>query len=121
MAYNKDEIVKDALAAIKKHKLVFFEEITNYVKPVKKTLYAYKLHDMPEIKDALAENKINTKKYLRDKWKKSDNATVQIALYKLLSNEDEFAKITNYQKNTEKKEENVIHVTGITIEKPKDN
>ena len=41
------------------------------------------------IKDKLQESKANIKRKLKDKWLKSDNATTNIALFKLCSNEEE--------------------------------
>lgn len=42
-----------------------------------------------ELKEKLTQNKINKKLALRKKWADSDNATLNLNLYKLLSNEHE--------------------------------
>ena len=99
MAYNTQDLEKEALEAIQENELVFFDEIANYVEPVIRTLYDHNLHEMQSIKNALKKNKLSVKKQLRDKWKKGDNATTQVALYKLLSDEYEFGKLSGQEVN----------------------
>lgn len=94
MAYNTDELEKKALAAIKRHNLVFIEDVVAYLPCDKTTFYRHECHECNAIKDALAENRVKTKVALRKKWKDSDNATLQVALYKLISEEDEFKRLT---------------------------
>lgn len=99
MAYNTEDLETEALQAIEEHELVFFDEIANYVEPVIRTLYDHNLHQMQSIKDALKNNKLSVKKELRGKWKNGDNATTQVALYKLLSDDFEFAKLSGQEVN----------------------
>lgn len=94
MAYNTDELEKKALAAIKKHSLVFVQDVCAFLPCDRATFYNHNLDKLDTIKDALAENKVKTKIALRKKWKDSDNATLQVALYKLISDEDEFKRLT---------------------------
>lgn len=94
MAYDKAEIEKKALEAIIEHELTFFDEITLYVEPTRKTLYEWELHKSDNIKEALEKNRLKKKKKMRCKWEDSDNATLQIAAYKLIADDDEIAKIT---------------------------
>lgn len=84
MAYKKAELEKQALAAIKKHKCVFIEEIVSFLPCDKKTFYTKKLHESNEIKDALHASKIETKRKLRKKMYEADTPTAWIALYKLI-------------------------------------
>lgn len=51
--------------------------------------YPIDSNDFNDIKDKLQESKANIKRKLKDKWLKSDNATTNIALFKLCSNEEE--------------------------------
>lgn len=97
MAYDTKQLEEECLSAIEADNLVFFEEIACYVTPSIRTLYDHNLHKMQSIKDALKRNKLSVKKELRNKWKDGDNATTQVALYKLLSDEEEFAKLSGQQ------------------------
>jgi hypothetical protein len=94
MAYNKTEIEAKAIQAIKENELTFFDEITLYVEPTRKTLYEWELHKSDNIKEVLEKNRLTRKKKMRKKWEDSDNATLQIAAYKLIADDEEIAKIT---------------------------
>ena len=97
MAYTTEELEELVLDAISDNELVFFNEIEHFVPSCKSTLEKHGLHKMGTIKEALAKNRVSTKKDLRNKWKESDNATVQVALYKLISDEDEFSRLSGQQ------------------------
>ena len=56
---------------------------------MRKTFYDHDLHKCDTIKSALEKNRINMKVDMRDKWYNSDNATLQIALMKLIADDDE--------------------------------
>ena len=61
--------------------------------------------DYDELREMLDENKIALKVGLRKKWFESDNATTQMALYKLCSTEIEHKKLQqNYSDITTKGE-----------------
>ena len=47
------------------------------------------------LKEALENNKKTIKRGLRNKWYKNDNATTQVALYKLLADDDEWVRLNN--------------------------
>ena len=93
-AYNKEQLEKECLKAIKENEIVFFSEICAYVKPSNATLYNYKLEKLDSIKDALKINRINIKAALRKSWEHSASATERIALYKLISSIEEHEKIS---------------------------
>lgn len=94
MAYDKEEIVGKALKAIEENNITFFDDICLYVEPSRATLYDWELDKLDTIKEALGKNKIRRKKKMRDKWEESDNATLQIAAYKLLAEPEEIERIT---------------------------
>lgn len=94
MAYKKADLEKQALKAIKEHNLMFVCDLVAYLPCSSSTFYAKNLEKSEAIKEALEQNRIRTKNGLRAKWYKSENATVQIALYKLLANPQEFASLT---------------------------
>lgn len=64
--------------------------------------YLYEVGFSPDkndtLKEALENNKKLIKRGLRAKWYKNDNPTVQVALYKLLADEDELSRLNNNSK-----------------------
>ena len=99
MAYKTAELEKQALTAIKKHKLIFIEEVASFLPCDKTTFYNHKLHEFDTLKSALLANKVNMKAGLRKKWYAGDNATTQIALYKLIGTNEEADRLNGKQKN----------------------
>ena len=92
MAYNKKRIYNKAIKAIKEKKLIFVEDVVAYLPISKATLYDYFPIDSNElntIKEALQDNKIETKVSLRSKWYESNAPALQIGLYKLIGNSEE--------------------------------
>lgn len=94
MAYKTKELEEKALSAIEENSLVFIEDVVAYLPCAKKTFYEHKLHESHDIKKALETNRVQTKVRLRQTWLMGDNATAQIALYKLLSDENELRRLT---------------------------
>lgn len=100
MAYNREQIEREIIEVIKKEKITFFGDLVVYIAPAMSTLYEWQLEKSEDIKRELAINRINTKKKLRNNWEQSDNATLQLALYKLIGDDDELERLnTNYNKN----------------------
>jgi hypothetical protein len=114
MAYKTDELEKQALEAIEKHKLFFIEDIVSYLPCDKTTFYAHKLHESNAIKDALLEVKTNLKVSMRSKWFRSENATLQLALMKLLSNDEELRKLSMQHQVNEEAEKPIFN--GINLD-----
>lgn len=88
MAYNKDTLKAKAIESIKKNKLIFIEDVCATIGISKPCFYEYfkvDTNDFNELTTLLDENKISLKVALRKKWFDSDNATTQMALYKLCS------------------------------------
>lgn len=112
MAYDKAKLEKQALKAIQEHKLFFINDLTAYLPCATSTFYSLKLEQSESIKTALEQNRVKTKHNLRNKWYKSDNATMTLALYKLLGNDDERRKLA--QQYTE--HSGGVEVKGATIE-----
>lgn len=106
MAYNKEDLIKKSLAAIKKHELIFIDEVVSYLPCSMATFYNHKLEQLEAIKSALEGNRINTKAKLRKDWKKSDNAALNIALYKLCASGKELDILTTQKNKTEIKKAN---------------
>lgn len=95
MAFDKEELKETAIKETKSQDLVFIEDVVVYMPCSKSTFYNYDLHELQELKDILHENKTSKKEELRKKWFDSPNATLQLALMKLLANRDELDRLNN--------------------------
>lgn len=96
MGYDKKKIFEQAKDVIVKHSLVFIEEIVSYL-PCDKTTF-YRLfnpdsNEYNELRAMIDANKVNIKVSLRKQWKTSDNATLQLALYRLTATQEEHQKL----------------------------
>lgn len=111
MAYKTSELEEKALEVIQKNMLVFIHEVACFMNISNKTFYEHNLHELHTIKDAIDLNKSKLKAGLRKKWYSSDNATVQIALYKLIGTDEESDRI-NSQKV---KHDGSIEVTTVNV------
>lgn len=89
MAYDKADLEKQALTAIKKHKLKFVTYVVAYLPCNLATFYNLELEKLETIKDAVDQNRINAKVKTLNRWEKSQNATLQVAFMKLIADEDE--------------------------------
>ena len=81
----------------KKKDIYFFNDLATELGYARQ--YLYDIGFSPDkndiIKAALDENKKNVKRGLRNKWYNSNNPTVQIALYRLLADEEELNRLNN--------------------------
>lgn len=113
---EKDELFEQALKIAKDKRLIFVEEVIAYLPISKPTFYEYYPKDsngFNELKRVINDNKIDIKQKLRKKWYESDNATLQMALYKLTAREEERKKLAmSYVDNTTKGEK----INGIQVE-----
>lgn len=116
MAYNRDELERMSLEAIKKHNLFFIEDIVAYLPCSKPTFYEHKLNESNAIKDALLEVKTNLKVSMRSKWYRSDNPTLQLALMKLLSGDEELRKLSMQHNVHEEKEKPIFNGINLDVE-----
>lgn len=92
MAFNKAKIFKQAITAIEKHKLFFIEDVVAYLPCTKQTFYQFfplNSDELDAIKEKLETNKITIKNSMRNKWYKSNNPSLQIALMKIICTDEE--------------------------------
>ena len=93
MANDKNKILEKAKNAIRTDKeIVFIDDVVATVGISRSSFYELfpaKSDEMDTLKELLLNNKVAFKKQLRSKWYVSDNATLNICAYKLLSNEEE--------------------------------
>lgn len=99
--YKTETLEKKAVAVIKKHNLVFIEEVVAYLPCDKTTFYAHKLNENNLIKELLEKNKIERKGQLREKMYNAENPTAWVALYKLIGTDDEAGRLSNSNQKIE--------------------
>ena len=88
-----ERLALDILA--RKRDIYFTNDLTDEMGIARSTFYNNNLDKLDSIKNAILHNKRNVKRGLRNKWFNSDNATTQVALYKLLADEDELSRLNN--------------------------
>jgi len=108
MAYKTEDLKKKAIDAIKKHNLFFIDDVVAFLPCNSATFYNHELNKLEELKELLEENRINVKLNLRKKWGESDNATLQMALMKLICTDDERKRLSMEYKEEEHKGEIII-------------
>ncbi len=113
MAHKKEDLIKESINAIQKYKLFFIEDVIAYIGCSKGTFYNHKLHELDLIKDALNKNRIEIKVSMRNKWYRSESATLQIALMKLISTDDEAHRLNGSRQE-------IKHNANVTVGKMSD-
>lgn len=93
---------REIIEVIKKNRIFSVQDIFAFYKGCSRaTFYNHNLEELDTIKEAINENKIITKQALKSKWAKSDNPTLQIALYKsICTGEERQALSQQYVANT---------------------
>lgn len=103
--FDKKEIYEESIRLIKERDFYFIEDIVPFLPCSKATFYEYfpaGSDELDNIKVELNKKKIATKEKIRRKWAENDNATTQIALYKLTCTTEERKRLaTNYNENNE--------------------
>lgn len=100
MPYDTEILKAKAIETIKKNKLIFVEDVCAMLGIAKSTFYVHfpvGKDDSNELMNLIYENRQVLKNSMRKKWFDSDNATLQMALYKLCSTDAEHRKLNqNY-------------------------
>ena len=103
---------KEIIEVIKKNNLFVINDIfAFYSGCVRETFYKRKLNLSDNIKKAIDDNKIKTKQSMKNKWFKSDNATLQMGLMKLLGSDEEAHRLNG----TKTENKNTNHNSDITL------
>ena len=94
MAYKTEDLFKKAieLAKDKNKKLIFVDDLVAYLGINRSTFYRHFPRDSNKynkLRAILDETRIQIKVALRAKWFTGDNATTQLALYRLLATSEE--------------------------------
>ena len=100
MAYDRVKIFEQAKEMIVKHKLFFVEDIIAFLPCSKSSFYDFFSDGSDELdilKELLEQQRVTLKVGMRSKWYKSDNATLQVSLMKLICTDDERRKLSMHQ------------------------
>ncbi len=120
MAYDKQKIFEQAKEVIVKHKLFFIEDIVAFLPCDKTTFYKFfppVSNELNELKELLETNRTELKVSMRSKWYKSNSPALQMALMKLIGNQEELRRLS--MQHIEQKQTN-IDLSGLTTEEIKD-
>lgn len=96
MAYDKNKIFEQAKEMIVKHNLFFVEDVVAFLPCAKPTFYDFfkpNSDELNELKELLEQQRVEMKTSMRSKWFKSDNATLQVCLMKLICTDEERKKM----------------------------
>src|SRR5690554_4303509 len=94
MAQSKtDKYKAELLNVIKKHKIAFMDHCFAFTSFSRSTAYEHNLDKSDDIKNAIAQNRVKAKNYMLNKWIASDNATLQLAAFRLCSDREEHQKL----------------------------
>ena len=119
MAYKTATLKKQAIKIAQEKEIYFLSDVIAKLPCSRQTFYDHKLDEFDKLEEILTQNKVDMKVKLRKKWGDSDNATLNIALYRLLCNDDERRKIAmKYNEHTGRDGESLFG--NITDEKAKE-
>ena len=104
MSYDRKEKYKEAIQLIKEHELYFASDIIAYLGICEATFYEWwnkESKELKNLKELLDKNRTSAKVEMRKKWKGSDNATLQVALMKLISTDSEAHRLNGSNQKIE--------------------
>ncbi len=108
---EREEIIKSALEVIEAEQCTTIAEVELFIPFSKRSFYNHDLHELPEIKKAINEQKVKIKNKMRRKWRDSENATLQIAEFKLIGTDEEVDRL-----NTQRINQNLtVNKPGISL------
>jgi len=116
----RETYIKKALEAIDEYKLFFVTDVAPMIGISVSRFYQLELEKVEAIKNALVRNKVEIKGTLRNKWYKSDAPALQMGLYKLVADEDEYHRLANTKMDITTREEQPIF-QGISHKLNKDD
>jgi len=97
MAYKTEELFQTAIEQIKKNRLIFIEDIIAFLPCRKSTFYEHFPNDSDYYKrmfEELETNRTELKVSMRSKWYKSNSPALQMALMKLIGNQEELRRLS---------------------------
>jgi len=97
-----EQYEKEILKVIKKRNIFTLEMIFTFYSGISRGhFYEIKLNKSDALKKATDDNKNRTKQSMLNKWYNSENATLQIALMKLIATEQEAERLNGSKIKTE--------------------
>ena len=93
MMSKAEEYKLELLNVINEKKIAFLDHAFAFTSFSRSTAYNNGLDKLDSIKDALRKNRVKAKAYMLNKWIKSDNATLQLAAYRLCADPEEHQKL----------------------------
>lgn len=121
--YDPEELFEKAQKLVKKYKLFWVDDIIAYLPCSGSTFYSYfpnKSDELEVLKRLLEANRIQLKVSLRAKWHNSKAPALQMALMKLISNEDELKRLSVTYNDHTTKGESINSSVVITKQEAKD-
>lgn len=104
MKTKKEVYEKEIVKIIKDNNLFIISDIFAYYTGIQSSqFYNLELEKSVKIKKAIDDNKVKTRQSMKNKWFKSDNATLQIGLMKIVGTEEDAHRL-NGSKQEFKKE-----------------
>ena len=110
MAYDKQKIFEQAKLEVTKNKLIFMDEVPDFLPCSRSTFYEFfpdGSDELDTLKSLISINKTQIKTSMRSKWYKSNAPALQMALMKLIATPEELKKLSmqfveseNTNKNT---------------------
>lgn len=110
---------EELLKVIKSKKIAFFDHCFGFTSFSRSTAYNYSLDKLDSIKEAILQNRVTAKNYMLNKWIASDNPTLQISAYRLLSDPEEH-RLLNQNTNQVEVETDKVKPIEIVIRKKDD-
>jgi len=98
MAYNTEELYNLSVKYIESENLFFVEDVIALLGISKSTFYEHfpiNSNETNYFKELLRKNKSATKVKMRKKWGDSDNASLQMGLYKLIGSDEERKRLNS--------------------------
>lgn len=89
MEKRKQSYIDEMLKLIQEKKIFRFSHCFAFTSFSSATAYNHELEKVESIKEALTKNRAEGRNYLMQKWMKSDNATLQLALMRLIGSPEE--------------------------------
>jgi hypothetical protein len=115
-AIHEKEIIK----VIEKNNLFVIQDIFAFYSGIKSSqFYNLELEKSESIIKAIDDNKSKTKQSLKNKWYKSDNATLQIALYKSICTDSERRALAQNYTDHSSEDGSMTPIIGITFDNEK--
>ena len=93
--FSDEELEKYALKIIEESDCETIGDLIAYMPISRTAFYNRQLDKVVLIKDAIVKKQCSKKKEMRQRWQKSNNATLEVCAYKLIATSDELERLQN--------------------------